>query len=286
MQYVGGMATKAVANPWRRTLALPDSICFRVTRNCNARCAFCLAPPDGDQPSATVLKQRIDWLLSHGVNTIHFCGGEPTVHPGLGELLTYTVERGGRSEMTSNGIACPAALFPILKATRTRVRISLHGDQVQHNAMVGVTAFKHTTRTIQRLLAEDVNTSIQTTLVAGKTAVIDWIAQYCLAVGVRRLNLLPFIPRGNGIHHRDEFALTSLQRRELRTVVQRTRHLLNGRVDVRWLDFNTKVIHVVEPDGRIILEGATETMDRLLYRIPETILPALPPCPELDVGPV
>ena len=269
------MATKTVANRSLRPLALPDSICFRVTRNCNARCSFCLAPPDGLHPSVGVLKRRIDWLLSNGVNTLHFCGGEPTVHPDLAELMTYTFEHGGRNQLTSNGIALPAALLAVLKATRTKVRISLHGDKHHQNAMVGVTAFQHTTRTIQRLVAYGVNTSIQTTLVASESTVIDWMTQYCLDVGVRCLNFLPFIPRGSGADHRDDFGLTSLQRRELHRLIRVRRHSLCGRVDVRWLDFNAQVIYVVEPDGRIIVEGATESMDRVLYQIPGMAPPAL-----------
>lgn len=255
--------------------ALPDSICFRVTRNCNARCSFCLARPDGHQPSARVLKHRIDWLLANGVKTIHFCGGEPTVHPDLVELMTYTFANGGRNQLTSNGIALPAALLPVLKATHTMVRISLHGDKVQHNAMVGVTAFQHTTRTIQRLVAYGVNTSIQTTLVAGQSTVIDWMTQYCLDVGVRRLSFLPFIPRGSGADHRNDFELTSLQRRELHRIIRAKRHSLSSRVDVRWLDFNAQAIYVVEPDGRVVVEGATESMDRVLYQIPGVATPAL-----------
>ena len=107
-----------------RTLRLPESICFRVTRNCNARCHFCLAPPDGDQPNANILKHPIDWLLSQGVKTIHFCGGEPTVHPALADLLTHTIECGGRNQLTSNGIVIADTLLPVLKSTRTAVKLA------------------------------------------------------------------------------------------------------------------------------------------------------------------
>jgi hypothetical protein len=37
---------------------------------------------------------------------------------------------------------------------------------------------------------------------------------------------------------------------------------------VRWLDFTARPLHVVEPDGRVVLEGATEGMDVLLGHIP------------------
>lgn len=67
--------------------ALPEVICFRITWYCNARCGFCLAPPDGSQPDAAVLVQRINWVRFRGVKRIHFCGGEPTIHPELGNLI-------------------------------------------------------------------------------------------------------------------------------------------------------------------------------------------------------
>jgi hypothetical protein len=86
---------------------------------------------------------------------------------------------------------------------------------------------------------------------------------------VRRLSILPFIPRGSGYERRGEYGLTTFERRALREHVKRQRRALNGRHDVRWLDFNARPIHVVEPDGRVVLEGATEARDELLYHIPQ-----------------
>lgn len=257
-----------MTKPLNTQIELPQMICFRVTRNCNARCRFCLAPPEGDQPDEASLKNRIDWLLAHGVKTIHFCGGEPTLHPALTELLMHVHTCGGKNRLTTNAIAIADSLLPVLQTTATEVKVSLHGDQDHHNAIVGVTSFKHTTRNIKKLLDAGVNTSIQTTVVAEQTWVIDWVTRFCLETGVRRLSILPFIPRGKGVDCRDEFALTPFQRRDMRDRVKKKRHLLNGRVDVRWLDFNARPIHVVEVDGRIILEAATETMDKVLYYIP------------------
>lgn len=256
--------------PLKQPIELPQMICFRVTRNCNARCRFCLAPPEGDQPDETILKDRIDWLLAHGVKTIHFCGGEPTIHPALAKLLMYTRARGGKNKLTTNGIAIPDSLLLVLQTTATEVKVSLHGDQEHHNAIVGVTSFKHTTRNIKRLIDAGVNTSIQSTVVAQKSWVVDWLIEFCLEVGVLRLSILPFLPRGNGANCSDEFALTPTQRRSLRDLVKKKRHALNGRVDVRWLDFGSQLIHVADANGRIILEAASENMDEVLYPIPES----------------
>jgi len=247
---------------------LPPMICFRVTRYCNARCGFCLAPPDGTHPAARTLTHRLDWLLSHGVKTIHFCGGEPTIHPALPQLLTHVRGRGGKTRLTTNAIVLTDTLLRVLRAAASQVKVSLHGDRKHHDDIVGREAFDHTTGNLRRLVAARVSTSVQTTVVAGGAWVVDWVAGFCLEAGVRRLSILPFIPRGSGYDRRAEYELSEFERRALHEHVTKKRRELNGRLDVRWLDFTAQPLHVVEPDGRVVLEGATEGMDVLLGHIP------------------
>lgn len=247
---------------------LPQQICFRVTRHCNARCRFCLAPPDDVHPDSAVMQQRLDWLLARGVRTIHFSGGEPTTHPGLPDLIARVHARGGKTKLTTNAIAISEALLQALQAADTEVKVSLHGDREHHNAMLGVRAFDHTTGNLKRLLASGVRTSVQATLVAEATGVVEWLIDYCLATGVRRLSILPFIPRGSGNDCADTFRFSTRQRSALREAVKKRRRTLTGKLDLRWLDFSARPIHVVEPDGRVVLEAATETLDEVLCRIP------------------
>lgn len=247
---------------------LPPVICFRVTRSCNARCGFCLAPPSGDHPPAEALMERLGWLLSHGVETIHFCGGEPTIHPALPQLLAYAHARGAKTKLTTNAIAISDGLVPLLRTTGTHVKVSLHGDREHHNTIVGVDAFDHATGNLGRLIAAGVPTSVQTTVIAGGTWVVEWMIGFCLEHRVRRLSILPFIPRGNGFDRRDEFELRQSQRRELHELVTTKRRAHSGRLDIRWLDFTARPVHVVEPGGDVVLEGATGTNDEVLYRIP------------------
>lgn len=250
------------------SLPLPPTVCFRVTRYCNARCGFCLAPPDGAHPDVTTLKRRVDWLLERGVTTLHLCGGEPTIHRGLVELIEHIHTHGGRTKLTTNGIALPEALLPALRDAATEVKVSLHGDRAHHDRMVGRVAFESTTRNLARLLAASIRTSVQTTVVAGAPEAVDWVTAYCLSHNVRRLSLLPFIPRGQGGPRQAEYALSSAQRRALRILVAHKRRVLAGRLDLRWLDFTARPIHVVEADGQVVLEGASEDRDQILGRIP------------------
>ncbi len=246
-------------------------ICFRVTRYCNARCGFCLAPPDGsNHPTADVLMQRLDWILDRGVRTIHFCGGEPTIHTDLAELIEHVHRRAAKTRLTTNAIALSDSLLSVLHRSRTEVKVSLHGDRDHHDEIVGRAAFDATTANLRRLIAADVRASVQTTVVAEATWVVDWVAMFCVANGVRKLSILPFIPRGSGVAQRERFELAASERRALRRLVSEKRRALNGRLDVRWLDFTARPFHVVEADGRIVLERATEAMDELLARVPET----------------
>lgn len=247
---------------------VPPAVCFRITRCCNARCGFCLAPAEETHPDTASLVRRIDWLLARGARKLMFCGGEPTLHPALPELLRHARARGAKTALTSNAIELPEGLLPVLHGTGTRVKVSLHGDRAHHDRLVGREAFHHTTRNLERLLAANIAVSIQTTVVAGGLQAVAWVADYCLATGVRRLGILPFIPRGRGREQRRQFALASGERRTLRSHVAAMRRALNGRLDVRWLDFTTRSIPVMDADGRLVLEGATESMDRVLYRLP------------------
>ncbi|MBC8073973.1 MAG: radical SAM protein [Deltaproteobacteria bacterium] len=245
---------------------LPQMVCLRVTRACNARCAFCLAPPDGAHPGADELERRIDWLLARGVRTIHFCGGEPTIHPALAGLVAYTRSRGAKSKLTTNAIAIPEALVPVLRAAGTEVKVSVHGDRAHHDRVVGRAAYDRTVANLTRLVAAGIATSVQTTVLAGSTETLDTVTALCLELHVRRLSVLPFIPRGHGRDHRDG-SLASTERRALRDRVKQLRRTHAGRLDVRWLDFASQPFHVLEADGRLVLECATEAFDRLLARV-------------------
>jgi MoaA/NifB/PqqE/SkfB family radical SAM enzyme len=185
-------------------------------------------------------------------------------------LIDYVRAHGGKSKLTSNGIALTDSLIPQLRAARTQVKISLHGDQAHHDEIVGRAAFHETTATIKRLLSAGVAVSVQTTIVAGRLDIVAWVIQYCVNNGVRRVSFLPFIPRGSGNSTRAKYELSRAERNELRNLIKQKRRELSGRLDIRLLDFNSRPIHVVEPDGRLVLEGPAETSDILLFQIPDS----------------
>ncbi|MEZ4236809.1 MAG: radical SAM protein [Myxococcota bacterium] len=243
--------------------AVPDAVCFRVTRYCNARCGFCLAPPDGAHPDLAALVGRVDWLADRGVRRIHLCGGEPTLHPELPALLDHLRRRQVRIRLTTNGLRVSDALVARLVATETAVKVSVHGDRDHHDRIVGrAGAFDAALDAVRRLRAGGAALGLQTTAVRGGDDALDAVRQLCLAERVRRWSVLPFVPRGLGRDRRDDYGLADRDKRALRERVAGWRRTLRGRVDVRWLDFATRAVPVMEADGRLVLEGASEGVDQ------------------------
>jgi MoaA/NifB/PqqE/SkfB family radical SAM enzyme len=248
--------------------ALPEVICFRVTRYCNARCGFCLAPLDGYHPDRATHVHRINWLRSRGVKRIHFCGGEPTIYPELGQLIEHVHAVGGKTLLTTNAISIQDKLISVLRNHRTRVKVSLHGDQAHHDRILGCAAFDSATENLRKLLAADVPVSVQTTVVSRNEWVIEWVADFCRNVGVRTLSILPFIPRGNGYHQREQYELSNADRFCLHELVRQKRKALAGILDIRWLDFASRPVMVAEANGKLVLEGRTEGLDQIICEMP------------------
>lgn len=253
--------------------SLPHTVCVRVSRHCNACCSFCLAPADGTAVNEFTLKNRLDWLLSAGVKTIHFCGGEPTIHPCLPALLMHVTAIGAASRITTNGIEISDDVITALRATNTHVKLSLHGDRSHHNKIIGCDGFDHAVRNLQRFQKIGVPVSVQTTLIAGGKGVLDWAIDFCLRQNVRRLSFLPFIARGRGAEVRHKYALSTFDRSMLRNLVKQKRRVLSNRLDVRWLDMSASRLCVVEVDGRILIERGSEGLDHFVGNIDDILGP-------------
>lgn len=170
--------------------------------------------------------------------------------------------------LTTNALAFPGDLIPVLRESCAQVKVSLHGDRDFHNDMVGAQGFDKTVDNLRRLLAADIPTSIQTMLAASGLWTPDWLATFCLKEGVRRLSILPFVPRGHGAACSGELMLSPLQRRFSREHIKQKRRLLSGHLDIRWLDFNQHPYFIIDTNGDALQEGGPGNGSRMLFRIP------------------
>jgi len=102
-------ATAAVAarverNALRQTTAVPLSVNYHFTRQCNYKCGFCFhtAKTSFVLP-LDVAKRGLDMLAAAGMKKLNFSGGEPFIHEGgrfMGELIRYC-----KTELRAAGIS-------------------------------------------------------------------------------------------------------------------------------------------------------------------------------------
>jgi len=80
---------------------------YHFIRNCNYRCKYCYATfCDGDQSGVRVPDSDIHAvtrLLAQGFKKVTFVGGEPTLYPGLSNLLSIAKSEGALTNVVTNG---------------------------------------------------------------------------------------------------------------------------------------------------------------------------------------
>lgn len=245
----------------------PSSVCLRVTRACNARCGFCLAPPRGHGVSFDSIVQRIHWLANLGVRKINLSGGEPTIRRDLPAIIDELHRCGLVSAMTTNGILLSPGLLEKLQEAATCVKVSIHGDAQLHDAILGRTCYQKVDANVTRLVSADVPTTVQCVVTRRRVDVCETMIQYCLDRRIKKLRFVPFVPRGRGLERADEFQLTSEDRLQLAIAVQQARKQLWGEVDVDILDYWVQEYFVLETDGRLQIQRETDAADSTVAQV-------------------
>jgi len=76
---------------------------LQVTRECNQECRFCSNPPTGKTISLESAKKIVDDYIAKGFEGLVLGGGEPTLYPGLAELIKYSAKKKFPCRIISNG---------------------------------------------------------------------------------------------------------------------------------------------------------------------------------------
>ncbi len=115
---------------------------LEITGKCQLECVHCYAEsgPSGSHGAMT----RADWLrvldeaAELNVGMVQFIGGEPTLHPDLGELVEHAAGRGLVVEVFSNLVHVPSRIWEVFARPGVRLACSYYSDDPrQHAAITG-----------------------------------------------------------------------------------------------------------------------------------------------------
>ncbi|MDX9722956.1 MAG: viperin family antiviral radical SAM protein [Myxococcota bacterium] len=127
---------------------------FHLTAACNYRCRFCFAHwPGGSQklskPEVFALLRE---LFAAGARKLTFAGGEPTLEPGLGQLIQFAKSVGFVTGIVSNGARFQSALRDCA-GDLDWAGLSLDSASEQVQAQLGRGQGDHVRRTIANVEA-------------------------------------------------------------------------------------------------------------------------------------
>ncbi len=118
-------------------------VVWNITRQCNLKCIHCYAHakniPFDNELSTKDGKNLIDDLARYNVPVLLFSGGEPLIRKDLPELAAYTIEKGIRAVISTNGTLISQKTAHILKDIGlSYVGISLDGMEKINDRFRGV----------------------------------------------------------------------------------------------------------------------------------------------------
>jgi SynChlorMet cassette radical SAM/SPASM protein ScmF len=193
-----------------------NCIYFYLTEGCNLCCRHCWIQPkfqNGERvyPSLEVdlFKSIIDQAKALGLGSVKLTGGEPLLHPQIGELLDHIEEEGLRLTIETNGVLCtPALARKIASCASPFVSVSIDGaDAETHEWVRGVAgSFRQAVDGVRNLVEAGIHPQIIMTVMRRNREQIEDVVR--LAEGLRadsvKFNIVQPTARGEKMHETGE----------------------------------------------------------------------------------
>ena len=182
--------------PYRMDLAL--------TYRCNNDCSHCYNARSRRFPEMELSewKQVIDSLWSLRIPHVVFTGGEPTLYPGLHELVAYAEQKGLITGLNTNGrkLADQGFLDSLIQAGLDHVQITIesHLPDVHDRMVAAKGAWSETVKGLQNVLATRLYVMTNTTLLTHNSPAIEGTLQFLAELGVPTVGLNALIYAGKG----------------------------------------------------------------------------------------
>lgn len=141
---------------------------IQVTRLCNQKCRFCSNPEREATLTMDQATALIDDFVARGYDGVILTGGEPTMHPRLGEIIAYARRKGIHARIITNGqnLADIALLRDLVDQGLDHVHVSLQSPdaEVQGFLSCNPDSLPHVLQTLENIGRLGINADINTTI--------------------------------------------------------------------------------------------------------------------------
>ncbi|GEM_PF-2340527 len=182
----------------------------RLTRTCNNRCLFCLdsEAQNGAHIPLNHIFAELRKGRKSGANRAILSGGEPTLHPGLINIITTARKIGyDHIQIITNGrmFAYKNFLTNCLASGLSEVTFSIHGHTEKlHDRLTGVNgSYRQTMQALKNAFREK-NLIVSVDIVVNKLNVkyLKTIIKKLINIGAREFDILHIIPFGRAWDNR------------------------------------------------------------------------------------
>ena len=193
-------------------LKAPLTINWAVTNRCNFSCQHCYSRTDpSEELDCGTLLTCIEKIISAGVLSINFGGGEPLLRKDLTDIAAFASQKGLRVSMNSNGYLINRETALRLKTngfSKVGISIDSHIPEV-HDHFRGIRAsHQRAVAALAHLRAAGIKTSISTVICKINNQSIRELIAFAEQQGVHQLNFHNFKCSGLGYSNRDSLDLS------------------------------------------------------------------------------
>ena len=148
---------------------IPVFVGLYITNRCNLRCKYCFVNIDNrfDDPARNGYTKEevfrlVDELYDMGTRWIFLLGGEPLMHPQIGEIVNHIAKKGMLLHILTNGTLVESRINDIRNADG--VCISVDGAEEATDAMRGKGCFRRAMRGVDVALTNGMTTRVHAVL--------------------------------------------------------------------------------------------------------------------------
>ncbi|TGE37580.1 putative heme d1 biosynthesis radical SAM protein NirJ1 [Desulfosporosinus fructosivorans] len=211
------------------TIGSGPVVVWNTTKTCNLKCAHCYMESDsqkyqGEMTTAEA-KRFIDNLAEFKSPVLLFSGGEPLIRPDFFELAEYTISKGLRATLSTNGtLITPEVARRIKDIGISYVGISLDGLADVNDKFRGKEgAFKAAMEGIQNCVAVDQRVGLRFTINHHNIKELDKIFDFIEAENIDRVCFYHLVYSGRGNKMIAEDVTREESRQAMDTIIRRTR---------------------------------------------------------------
>lgn len=216
----------------RQFFNVPSFVDLSITNKCNLQCTYCYAdacPSSEVHMKYTTIEALISEFETAGVHYVRIAGGEPLLHPQIGQVLDRVGHSRLLTSISTNGTLVNRETAQYIKDSNIDwVVVSLDGhDKETNNATRG--SFDNVISGIENLLSLGIVTKLACVVTKSNYSFIADIIKFSSQLNVCSVGFLLFSKVGRAIDNYNELSLDKDSIREIvRTVNEFKKSPING----------------------------------------------------------